>query len=145
MLTIGNLEERCESFRRLLGDDLFTSLTDSFAPESAKSLPEHKLAVAKAHPFAVAWHQLQEDVEKSIKKKSFVLSNESVFLLDFRANLEAISDDPLFDTVLAKLRPRDQYHSTVFEVFMCSGYRHQGAKVEIVAEAPAEGIDALIS
>lgn len=104
----------------------------SFSPGIGKGVRAYDLEVAKAHPFAVAWVQLQKDVEKSVEQKSLALSDRSAFILDLFANLKAIADAPLFQTLLAKLKPRKQFFSTVFEAYVFSGYRHLGANIEIV-------------
>ncbi len=131
-LSVGNIEETCETFRRLLGDELFLSLMGSFSPETAKGLRAYNLAVAKAHPFAVAWTQLQKDVAKTVEQKTFALSDPSIFLLDFFADLKAIADAPMFQTLLANLKPPKQFFSTVFEAHVFSAYRQLGANIEIV-------------
>lgn len=131
-LSVGNIKEACETFRRLLGDELFLSLMGSFSPETAKGFRAHNLAVAMAHPFAVAWIQLQKDVAKTVEQKTFALSDRSIFLLDLFANLKAIADAPMFQTLLANLEPRKQFFSTVFEAYVFSAYRQLGANIEIV-------------
>ncbi len=131
-LSVGNIKEACETFRRLLGDELFLSLMGSFSPETAKGLRAYQLAVAKAHPFAVAWIQLQKDVARTVEQKTFALSERSIFLLDLFANLKAIADAPMFQTLLDNLKPRKQFFSTVFEAYVFSAYRQLGANIEIV-------------
>ncbi|PBB26130.1 MULTISPECIES: hypothetical protein [unclassified Mesorhizobium] len=134
-VTRDNIGEHAAALRALFPEEIFAQLTRGYADlATAKSLPEYFERLARAHPFAVAWHQLQQSVEA----RSIQLSEQAFFLLDMRFPILVAAQDPEFAELLNKLKGDDEFFSAAFEAFIFYMYAHE-FKLPIAFVQPTRG------
>ncbi|MDG4900522.1 MULTISPECIES: hypothetical protein [unclassified Mesorhizobium] len=134
-LTRDNIGEHAEALKILVTEDVFAQLTRGFKElSSAKTLPQYFERLARAHPFAVAWSELQESVEAA----SIQLSEAPFFLLDMRFSLMSAAADPEFPKLLNRLKGDDEFFSAAFEAFVFHMYAHE-FKLPIAFVSPGNG------
>ncbi|MDG4895584.1 hypothetical protein P9272_18600 [Mesorhizobium sp. WSM4976] len=121
-LTGSNIGEHAAALKKLIPDEIFTQLNRGYDDlASANGLPQYFERLARAHPFAAAWHDLQGSVEAG----SIQLSEQAFFLLDMRFALVAAARDPEFGKLLSRLRGDDEYFSAAFEAFVFQMYANE--------------------
>src|SRR5689334_259835 len=140
-ITFDNLSACAASLRSLLSEPIFTRLIRGYAEyATARGLPEHFRRLARTHPFAVAWHDLQEGIGKSLKAGSLQLTEEALFLLDLRFCLTQIKHDPQFESLLTRFVADKQFFSTAFEAFIYAMYSlHFKLPVALIPENVSPG------
>src|SRR5580704_7324835 len=89
-----SLRASCDQLRTAIGADRFDRVLNTFHPERAKGLGTCRLMRAQAHPLAVEWHGLQQEIEETEKKQTLCLSERSYFLLDSLVRLVSVLDLP---------------------------------------------------
>jgi len=94
---------------------------------------------AQAHPLAVDWYYLQQQISESEAAKSLKLSERSLFFLDELVRVSALLTIPGIGRLLARIGQHDQFHSAMFESLVLSLYRQSGAEIEIVPELSEAG------
>ncbi|MBZ9813420.1 hypothetical protein [Mesorhizobium sp. CA7] len=140
-ITFDNLSACAASLRSLVSEPIFTRLMRGYTEyATAKGLPEHFRRLARTHPFAVAWHDLQEGIGKSLKAGSLQLTEEAFFVLDLRFCLTQIKHDPHFESLLSRFISDTQFFSTAFEVFIYAMYYlHFKLPVSLIPESVNPG------
>ncbi|MCF8478405.1 MAG: hypothetical protein K9G60_15360 [Pseudolabrys sp.] len=116
------------------------AILSQFEPTSATTLSEFYLRKARAHPLAVDWYYLEQQVENSERAKTLLLSDQSMFLLDSLVRLSELLDVSGIERLLARIQNPKEYYSASFEALTLSQYRQSGFRVEIVPEEPIKGI-----
>lgn len=131
-LSIENLHAVVNDFRNLIGQEAFKKLVGQFDPANARGLRDYYKKLAAAHPFAPWWNRLQKDVTKSLEVGALALSDSSVFMLDLYMNLLRLKADPNFSEFIEKLASPNQFHATVFEVFIFAACKDRGFPIQVV-------------
>jgi hypothetical protein len=90
---------------------------------------------ARAHPFAIGWAELQTEVDLSVQRGSFQLSENSLFLLDHLVRLREVRSMPGIERILQNIEDANSYHSALFEVFILTLLIKKGIDVQIVEES----------
>jgi hypothetical protein len=134
-ISTANLRSTCASLRTAFGPARFDSIVSTFNPAQTRGLAAYQLERARAHPMAVEWHELMQAVTQSEDAGKLLLPERSFFLLDNLVRLNELLDLPNIERVLVQLEHDNDYYSTMFEIFVLSGYRQSGASIEIVPES----------
>jgi hypothetical protein len=143
LLNYDSVRGVCGEIASAIGDDRLDRITETFRPRT-RGLPSFHLMRARAHPLAVEWHYLQQEIERSIEP-NLVLSEQSIFLLDRLLLLKGVLDVPGAQRILSRVEQASQYYSAMFEAFILARYRGlarylgEGATVEVVEEDSVGG------
>jgi hypothetical protein len=136
LLTYENVRATCDDLPEAIGKDRFARIIETFSPEEAKGLPAYQLKRAQAHPLAVQWHALMQEVQASEAAGRLQLSEGSVFLVDHLIRLKGLLAVRRIERILRRLEVAAEYHSAMFEILILSHYRQGGANIEVVQEKP---------
>jgi hypothetical protein len=133
-ISLETIEALPEALRRIVGRERVQRLVGDHLTRKPSGPAEEAAKRASAHPFALDWERLLNEIQQSKTTNQIRFSPDTIFFLDALVSIDEYAPGEIKEELMRKLANRTQYHSTIFEAYIFRQYASRNQKILPVAE-----------
>jgi hypothetical protein len=116
-----------------LGHEFIKNEIESFTTVGLKNLEAEKIR-KRTHPLCQYWSPFKESVKKSQEIGKLTLNEQSAFLINLYYKLKTCENVDGIKHIIARLKDKEKFHSTCFELDVAEYHILNGMKIEVIEE-----------
>jgi hypothetical protein len=116
-----------------LGHEFIKNEIESFTTAGLTNLEAEKIR-KRAHPLCKYWSPFKESIKQSQEIDKITLNEQSAFLINLYYKLKTCENVNGIEYIITRLKDKDKFHSTCFELDVAEYHILNGMKIEVIEE-----------